>query len=212
MASPPRNDLLQRLGLGEKLGSQFQTLSTGQQRRLALALAVAHKPPLIILDEPTAGLDVNSRAELHALMEELRREGTTILLATHDMAEAEKMADRVAILLKGKIVVTGTPRELTAAGSGLTKVSVSSEQAALQKDDAKLPAVQQRLIKEEYAIYYSSDPGPTVAAILDYLKAQGDKLIDLRVERPSLEERFLEITDISRVATPTYKIIDGGAK
>jgi ABC-2 type transport system ATP-binding protein len=208
----PRNDLLQRLGLGEKLGSQFQTLSTGQQRRLALALAVSHRPPLIILDEPTAGLDVNSRAELHALMEELRREGATILLATHDMAEAEKMADRVAILLKGKIVAAGTPRELTAAGSGLTKVSVSSEQSALQKDGANLPAVQQRLIKEEYAIYYSSDPGPTVAAILDYLKPQGDKLIDLRVERPSLEERFLEITDVSRAANPTYKIIDGGAK
>jgi ABC-2 type transport system ATP-binding protein len=191
----PRGDLLQRLGLSEKLHSQFQGLSTGLQRRLALALAIAHNPPLIILDEPTAGLDVNSRAELHGLMEELRKEGTTVLLATHDMAEAEKMADRVAILLKGKIVATGTPRELTAAGSALTKVSVCTEQSALQKDGANLPAVQQRSIKDEYVIYYSSDPGPTVAGILDYLKAQGDKLIDLRVERPSLEERFLEITD-----------------
>jgi ABC-2 type transport system ATP-binding protein len=112
------------------------------------------------------------------------------------MAEAEKMADRVAILLRGKIVATGTPRELTAAGSGLSKISVRTEESVLSKDGVDLPAVSQRSLKEEYAIYYSTDPGPTVAAILTYIGAQKDKLIDLRVERPSLEERFLEITTV----------------
>ena len=191
----PRNDLLERLGLAEKGQSQYQALSTGQQRRLALALAIAHQPPVLILDEPTAGLDVGSRAVLHELMAERRDAGAAILLATHDMAEAEKMADRVAILLQGQIVATGTPRELTATGSGLTKVSVSTEQSLLHRNGSDFPAVHQQLVKDEYAIYYSTDPGPTVSAILEYLKAQGDKLIDLRVERPSLEERFLEITD-----------------
>ena len=98
-AAPPRYDLLDRLGLGAKRKAQFHELSTGQQRRLALALAVAHNPRVIFLDEPTAGLDVQTRVELHALMRELRAAGTTIVLATHDMAEAEEMADRVAILL-----------------------------------------------------------------------------------------------------------------
>jgi ABC-2 type transport system ATP-binding protein len=129
------------------------------------------------------------------MMDELRSGGTTILLATHDMAEAEKMANRVAILLKGKIVAQGTPRELTATGSGLTKVSVHSEQDSLMQSTQAFPAVQQRLIKEEYAIFYTSDPGPTVSAIIEAINAQGDHLIDLRVERPSLEERFLEITN-----------------
>ncbi|MGB9552996.1 MAG: ABC transporter ATP-binding protein [bacterium] len=117
----PRFDLLERLGLEDKVDAPYCTLSYGLQRRLALSLAIAHQPPVVILDEPTAGLDVPSRVELHQIMEELRKEGVTILLATHDMSEAEKMADRVAILLKGKIVVVSTPLELTATGSPLPK-------------------------------------------------------------------------------------------
>ncbi len=191
----PRYDLLERLGLKAKTNSQYGELSTGLQRRLALALAIAHNPPMIFLDEPTAGLDVASRSELHTLMNDLREQGSTILLATHDMAEAEKMADQVAILLKGKIVTTGTPREITATGTGFTKVTVSTEQSLLHKNGKVFPAVTQHLFKEEYAIYYTTDVGPTVSALIDYVDAQGDKLIDLRVERPSLEERFLEITN-----------------
>jgi ABC-2 type transport system ATP-binding protein len=189
-----RPDLLQRLGLGEKLRAQYMELSTGQKRRLALALAVAHNPPVVFLDEPTAGLDVASRSELHSMMSELQQAGTTIILATHDMAEAEKMSQRVAILLKGKIVATGTPRELTATGSSLTKVSVRTESACLSGADVAFPAVSQHTFKDDYDVYYSTDPGPTVSAILVHINTQGDKLIDLRVERPSLEERFLEIT------------------
>jgi len=191
----PRYDLVERLGLTEKRTVQYQKLSTGQQRRLALALAIAHRPSVIFLDEPTAGLDVGSRAELHTLMRELQAEGTTLIMATHDMAEAEKMTDRVAILLQGRIVAIGSPTELTATGAGTTKVSVRSEDALLLKDDRAFPAVDQRLVNEEYAIYYSTDTGPTVSAILSYLEDRGDRLIDLRVERPSLEERFLELTD-----------------
>ncbi|HEX9616726.1 MAG TPA: ABC transporter ATP-binding protein [Anaerolineales bacterium] len=191
----PRLDLLERLGLSEKRHSQYHELSTGQQRRLALALAVAHNPPIVILDEPTAGLDVGSRSELHSLMQELKRQGTTLILATHDMAEAEKMTDRVAILLRGAIVATGSPRELTATGSGFTKVSVRTEQSILHQNNTSFPSVSQHALKDEYSIYYSTDPGPTVSALLEYISVQGDKLIDLRVERPSLEERFLEITN-----------------
>ncbi len=190
----PRYDLLDRMGLGDKRKSQYRELSVGLQRRLTLALAVAHRPAVLFLDEPTAGLDVGSRTELHALMEELKRDGTSILLATHDMAEAEKLSDRVAILLKGKIVAGGTPRELTAKGSGYTKVSIRTEQAVLSKNGASFPSVSRRMLMDEYTIFFSTDPGPTVSAILAYVAAHNDKLIDLRVERPSLEERFLEIT------------------
>ncbi|HEX2981428.1 MAG TPA: ABC transporter ATP-binding protein [Anaerolineaceae bacterium] len=190
----PRMDLIERLGLAEKQHTQFQSLSTGLQRRLALALAIAHNPPVVILDEPTAGLDVPSRIELHALMSELRAGGTSILLATHDMAEAEKMADRVAILFNGKIVVTGTPNQITATGKTLTKISVSSEGGCLSTNANDFPAVSRHFEKDGYNVFFSEQPGQTVIAVIHYLEDHHDPLVDLRVERPSLEERFLEIT------------------
>jgi len=190
----PRYDLLDRFGLKEKRRTQYYQLSAGQQRRLGLALAVAHKPPVLFLDEPTAGLDVASRIELHNLMRELQDAGTTIILATHDMAEANEMASRLAILLHGKIAATGTPLELTATGAGFTKVSVRTKGPSLSDLDLNFPAVSKRISKDEYIIYYSTDIGPTVSAIIAHVEAQEDTLVDLRVERPSLEDRFLEIT------------------
>ena len=144
----PRTDLLDRMGLDAKLDAQYGTLSTGQQRRLALALALAHDPPVVFLDEPTAGLDVATRAELHALVRELRERGVALILATHDMAEAESLADRVAILLHGRIVATGTPKALTAAAADLTRVSVRSEMATLSTLDGSLPGVERYAAKD----------------------------------------------------------------
>ncbi len=190
----PRYDLLERFGLGSKRRTQFQQLSTGQQRRLALALAIAHKPQVLFLDEPTAGLDVASRVELHNLLRELRDEGTTIILATHDMAEAEELADRLAILLHGELVASGSPLEITATGAGLTKVSVHTRDDLLLANHHPIPAVSQQMIKENYAIYFSSNISQTVAAIINQVQSNGDELLDLRVERPSLEDRFLELT------------------
>jgi ABC-2 type transport system ATP-binding protein len=194
-AVSPRFDLLDRLGLGNKKSALYHQLSLGQQRRLALALAIAHNPRVLFLDEPTAGLDVASRSELHNLMRELQAGGTTIILATHDMAEAEQMSDRIAILLNGKIVAEGTPLEITAKGAGLTKISVNTTQACLIASQEIFPAVQQFTSKENYAIFFSTDIGQTLTAIIDFVKAKNDTLVDLRVERPSLEDRFLELTN-----------------
>ena len=189
-----RFDLLDRFGLSSKRNTQFHELSTGQQRRLALALAIAHEPQVLFLDEPTAGLDVASRAELHTIMRELQANGTTIILATHDMAEAEQLADRVAILLNGRLATTGTPMEITATGVGLTKVSVTTKTNVLLANHHTFPAVSQQQLHENYVIYYSHDIARTVPALISYVQEQSDELIDLRVERPSLEERFLELT------------------
>lgn len=191
----PRYDLLERLGLSEKRKVEYQALSTGMQRRLALALAVAHDPPVLFLDEPTAGLDVASRVELHKLMREYRNQGATIMLATHDMAEAEEMADRVAILLRGRLAALDTPLAITATGAGLTKVSVQTRCGSLLDEPESIPSTSQWAVKEQYTIYFSTDIGQTVAAIINHVAHTGDTLLDLRVERPSLEDRFLELTD-----------------
>lgn len=197
--APWRADLIDRLGLGDKRRAPYRQLSTGQQRKLALALAVAHKPSVVILDEPTAGLDVATRAELHALVAELRQSGTSVLLATHDMAEAEKLADRVAILLRGKIVAQGTPRELTATGAGQTKVSIQTE-SEQDLTGVRLPSVVRSSHSEGYSIFFSEKPGETVVALLQEVERRGDTLVDLRVERPSLEERFLQLTNEGEAA------------
>lgn len=191
----PRFELLESLGLELKKNAQFFELSTGQQRRLALALAVMHQPRVLFLDEPTAGLDVSTRSLLHQMMKELQKEGTTIILATHDMAEAEQLSDRVAILLNGKLVKIGTPLEITATGAGLTKISVRTRSSTLPHSADSFPAVSYTVSQEEYQVYFSTDIGPTVSALIEYLDRSEDILVDLRVERPSLEDRFLEITN-----------------
>lgn len=194
----PRYDLMERMNLHAKADTQYHALSTGQKRRLALALAIAHRPAVILLDEPTAGLDVQSRVELHALMHDLKEEGTTIILSTHDMAEAEKMADRVAILLHGKLAAVGTPHEITSTGAEFTKISVQTSESSLS-ELSSLPAVSQHASREAYDIYYTRDVAMTVSAILEHIQYRHDTLIDLRVERPSLEDRFLEITSDQEV-------------
>jgi ABC-2 type transport system ATP-binding protein len=192
----PRFDLIERFGLTAKRKTQFHELSTGQQRRLSLALAITHEPRVLFLDEPTAGLDVSSRAELHAMMRELQANGAAIILATHDMAEAEQLSDRVAILLNGRIAASGAPMDITATGAGLTKISVHTKADILLANHQAFPAVSQRQLKEDYAVYFSYDIAQTVPALITYVQEKADELIDLRVERPSLEERFLELTHV----------------
>ena len=184
----PDHEPLERLGLDPEMGTQYGDLSTGQKRRVDLALAVIHHPDVLFLDEPTAGLDVSSRIALHQLIRELRRGGTTIVLSTHDMAEAEALADRVAILLRGRVAAIGSPRELTATGNGLTKVSVRTLEGALLSQT--VPGFE---VQGDYAVGFTAEPGPTVNRLINHVASRGDTLVDLRVERPSLEERFLEM-------------------
>ncbi len=189
-----RMDLVEKLGLAEKRSVQYAKLSVGQQRRLALAIAVCHQPQVLFLDEPTAGLDVQSRVDLHAMVRELRERGTTVILATHDMAEAEKLADRAGILLRGELAAIGSPRQLTATGARRTRISVSTENGSLVERAVAISEANLSRREEGYAVYYSENPGKAVAGILAWLEQAGDTLVDLRVERPTLEERFLEIT------------------
>ncbi len=177
-----------RLGLAEHMDTQYAALSTGQKRRTDLALAILHRPGVLFLDEPTAGLDVSTRIALHGIIEELRESGTTVILSTHDMAEAEELADRVAILIRGRIAAIGSPRDLTATGHGMTRISARTTGASLG-----CGAFADFRPEGEYFVGFTTTPGPAVMRIMDHISRAGDTLVDLRVERPSLEERFLEM-------------------
>ena len=190
----PDLKLLDRFSIIEKQNAKIYELSTGQQKRLGLALAVLHDPKILFLDEPTAGLDVASRIVLHNLMRDMKARGVTIILATHDMTEAEELSDRVGILLNGKLVTVGTPMAITSTGKGLTKISVKTMNGCFLQAEVKIPAIHHALSKEDYMIFFSTDISASLVKIIDYLEDEKDKLIDLRVERTSLEDRFLEIT------------------
>jgi ABC-2 type transport system ATP-binding protein len=132
----PVGELLARFGLDRVAMRQAGGLSGGQRRRLALALAFAGRPPLVILDEPTASLDPDGRSAVWAAVEELRRDGGTILVATHDLHEAEAVADRVVVLDAGRVVADGSPRAI-AARAGTTRIAYVGERAPPGFPDAR---------------------------------------------------------------------------
>lgn len=173
---------------------QYRQLSTGQKRRVHLLLALCNRPRVLILDEPTAGLDVQSRAELHEQIRAVKAQGVTVLLATHDMAEAESLCDRIAILVHGKIAACGTPEEITAAGEQNTRVRLRTAQGSLLPGQA---IGQADFVKEKdgYLEWSCPDAAGCVIDILNRVRERSDTVEDLRVERPSLEERFLELME-----------------
>jgi len=122
--------LLKRFGLIEKADAAFDTLSGGQKQRLALALAFVGNPRLLLLDEPTTGLDPQMRREVQDHIAAIREEGRAVLLATHDMAEAERLCDRIAVIAQGRTVATGAPRDLIAASGAATLEDMILKQTA----------------------------------------------------------------------------------
>lgn len=191
---PPRIDLLHHFGLDPQSRKQYREMSTGQKRRLHLALALACDPAVVILDEPTAGLDVQGRAQLHEAIRRLRDAGVTILLATHDMAEAETLCDRVAILVRGCIATIGTPAQITADGLGETRIILRTRKNCLLpgRDIGGARFLRQA---EDYGTWLCNDAAASVVELLQEVQRAGDIVEDLRVERPSLEERFLELME-----------------
>jgi ABC-2 type transport system ATP-binding protein len=189
----PDFTVAERLGLDTIADSQYGTLSTGQQRRVSLALCIQHEPRLVILDEPTAGLDVETRDELHRLIRDIQDSGATVILASHDMAEVEKLADRAIVIVRGRLAAAGTPREITAAGDSATRLTVSTKHGRVAAEHPVLAAAAMIGSDDGYVNYTTQSPGDTLRDLIGWITERDDAIVDLRVERPTLEERFLEI-------------------
>ncbi len=188
-----RKDLLVRFDMdGEYLNKPYAALSTGRKRRLHLALALCHNPRLVVLDEPTAGLDVEGRNTLHKEIRRLRDDGVTILMATHDMAEAEALSDHIAILRGGVIARSGTPMELTADSDIQSRVFVKTRGGSLQKS---LPSELEKpeTTAEGYSVFKCKDAAEFLLILLSHIQKCGDTVTDLRVERASIEDIFLSV-------------------
>ena len=166
--------MLATLGVDQLARKQYQAMSTGQQRRLHLALALIGDPDVLFLDEPTAGLDVEGRAALHGYIRRLKRRGKTILLASHDMTEVETLCDGIAILRDGRIAFSGTPQELTAVMGTQYNVRVSTASGT--------------------QTYQAADAAESLIAILEDYRKRGIAVQDIEVNRGTLEQHFLQFS------------------
>ena len=191
------DELLERVGLRDRASVPWRRLSGGEQQRLSLALALVGRPEVAFLDEPTAGIDVEGRRAVRSLVAGLRDDGVTVLLTTHDLDEAERLADHVVIVDRGRVVADGTPAELVRGGDR-TEFGFG---APAGLDVASLGAAVGATVREVAAGEYVVDGTPTpaaVAAVTAWLAERDLPLADLRAGRQRLEDVFLRLTGEGR--------------
>ncbi len=190
-AAPMVNELLERLGLSKKRNSRLRQLSGGMKRRFQLAKALVHNPDILILDEPTAGVDVELRRDLWKYLQDLHKEGKTILLTTHYIEEAELLCDNIAIIDEGKILKKGTPKTLTRElGSAGITVHVDSSDYNLKSILSNY-----QFTFNNNRIYFSvKDPDRSLPKIIDILTKSKIHINRIESTRSSLEDVFLNLT------------------
>lgn len=190
-AKPRVDELLERLGLAAKRKSRLRQLSGGMKRRYQLAKALVHDPKIIILDEPTAGVDVELRHELWDYLRELHQQGKTILLTTHYIEEAELLCEKVGIIDRGKIIKEGSPKELT---SELGKAGINVQLTGWT-DELKDDLSEFSYTKDDGRLHFSvRDPEEAMARIIQILSNKGCHIQSVSTERSSLEDVFLNLT------------------
>lgn len=192
----PRNldEVINQLGLEDKRNEQITKLSGGQTQRVAVAIAMVSNGEIIFLDEPTAGLDPQSRQKLWEVIVELKKLGKTIFLTTHYMDEAQKLCNRVAIVDYGTIVAIGTPNELI--DKYFEETSLELVQPALMGDErlGNLPGVTRVVDSDSNIIIHTTKSTETITALMDLTKTLGIKLDDMRIRHANLEDVFLKLT------------------
>ena len=186
--------LLDRFGLAEKRHTFFEHLSGGQKQRLSLALALVNDPELVLLDEPTVGLDASVRRDIYALIEQFRGEKRTVLLTTHYIEEAERLCDRVAIIDRGQIVALGTPRELVERSGHGTRLEIRLAQPAAVEELKKLDGVLDCRETDGSYFLHAQPPAQAIVALICFLESRENTLLDLHISPPSLEDVFVEMT------------------
>jgi len=192
-ALDPRQ-LLSDVALEEKARAYPQDLSGGQRQRLALAIALVNDPQVLFLDEPTAGLDPQSRRMLWDIVLRLREQGKTILLTTHFMDEAQLLCDRIAIMDNGQIIALDTAAGLIGRLGAQATLDCRLDGRATKSDIEGLDAVTGVRQANERYIIYTNAMQSTLVALLAYADTNGITLADLQVRIPTLEDVFLELT------------------
>lgn len=191
VAEERAEEALRTVGIYDKRDTRFHWLSGGMKRRFMLARAMVTNPDLLILDEPTAGVDVQLRHDLWDIITRMNEEGTTVLLTTHYIEEAEKLCDRVAILDEGEVVEVSTPHELMERGTDTVRITLSEALEAppeMSNGDVELTVEDGDLVVE------TRNAGGTLAEVLRELDRDGHEVVNIEMSRTSLEEIFVDMT------------------
>ena len=183
-------EVLQATGLVEQRKTRVKKLSGGQQRRLDVAIGLSGDPDLLFLDEPTTGFDPSARRDAWGMVRNLRDMGKTVVLTTHYMDEAQNLADRVAIMVEGKIVVEGTPDELLSHAGGTTVRYKLPEDAPAMPEGLEGGALQ----ADGHFILVTNTPTQALHQLTSWATSAGVELEELSVTRPSLDDLFIQLT------------------
>ncbi len=196
------DELLERFGLSDAGDRSLKTYSGGMRRRLDLAAALVHRPPILFLDEPTTGLDPGSRLDLWAIIGELVADGTTVLLTTQYLEEADRLADQIVVIDHGLVIAEGTATELKGR-LGSTHIEVNVPLGDVDRARAALAAVGDATLADTAngVAIQVADSGQAVVAAVRALDAAGIEVEALAVREPTLDDVFLELTGHS--AEPT---------
>lgn len=191
------DDAIARVSLEEKSKAYVDKLSGGQKQRLAVATALVGDPELLFLDEPTTGLDPQSRRQLWDVIRDLRGRGRTVVLTTHYMDEAERLCDRVAVIDHGKVIALGTPRELIArlGGEHVVEFTVDGDLPAdVKAACAGLPTAQGVPAEAGGFTLAVGEPAAAIPPLMDLLRARGVRLAGLTTRTATLEDVFVTLT------------------
>ncbi len=190
----PTSELIEALDLGERRDAPTKVLSGGQRQRLSVALALVNEPEVLFLDEPTTGLDPQARRSLWDLVQALQAGGTTVVLTTHYMEEAEQLCDRLAIMDHGKVLELGSVPDLVARR--FQELAVRFDELPELADDvlARLPAVSRVTRDGGTAALYTRDVAATIGGLLAATSSLGTEPGNLAVRRATLEDVFLDLT------------------
>ncbi len=183
--------LLEDWGLATKRNASFGSLSGGQRQRLLVALALVNSPEIVFLDEMTTGMDPAARRVAWELIERIRSRGTTVVLVTHFMDEAESLCDRIAVVVGGRLRAIGTPSELRAAHGGPARVRFTASLTTPERLTAIEGVTAVTVVGNSYEV---TGTGPVLARVAANLVAHGEEPEDLEVVRPSLDEVYLRLT------------------
>jgi ABC-2 type transport system ATP-binding protein len=190
--------LVERLGLGDCGRTPYRRLSGGQQQRLALAMAVIGRPELVFVDEPTAGMDPQARRTTWEMLKELREDGVTIVLTTHYMDEAERLADQIHVIDRGRLIATGSPYELTRASGESTIRLVVTEPFPLHAPASLQAALgdptEVRTINEHSLLITGPADASTLGKVSGWCEENDVLPESLSLGQRNLEDVFLQLT------------------